>query len=414
MSAAVDAAPVVVTGPARAVVTIRPRVDSIDALRGTIMIIMALDHVRDMIHRAAMSSSPTDLATTTPILFLTRWVTHICAPVFMFTAGLGVYLWWQRGRTKGQLSRYLATRGLWLVFLELTVMRLAYNFDFAQSYPILLVVLWALGACMILMSVLVWLPVQILAVLSVATIALHNLLDGIQASSFGSAAPLWNVIHQSGGFPVKGALVIVAYPLVPWVAVMALGFSFGLFFRMEPSRRRAYFLRIGVAMTVAFLVIRGLNVYGDPAPWSTQRSATFTVLSFLNTTKYPPSLAFLLMTLGPALIMLGLFDRMSFKSSNPMIVFGRVPLFYFVIHFYLAHLAAVVLALVKYGASAWGFVFHPVPSMGGPVKLFPPDFGFDLWVAYAVWAAIVIGLYPACRWFAGVKARRKEWWVSYL
>jgi uncharacterized membrane protein len=167
-------------------------------------------------------------------------------------------------------------------------------------------------------------------------------------------------------------------------------------------------------MTVAFLIVRGINVYGDPAPWSTQRSGTFTVLSFLNTTKYPPSLAFLLMTLGPALILLSLFDRMSFKSSNPVIVFGRVPLFYFVIHFYAAHFASVVLALVKYGSAAWGFVFHPVPSMGGPVKLFPPDFGFDLWVAYAVWAAIVVGVYPACRWFAGVKARRRDWWLSYL
>jgi uncharacterized membrane protein len=396
------------------VATNRPRVDSIDALRGTIMIIMALDHVRDMIHRAAMSSSPTDLATTTPVLFLTRWVTHICAPVFMFTAGLGVYLWWQRGRTKGQLSRYLATRGLWLVFLEVTVMRLAYNFDFAQSYPILLLVLWALGGCMILMSLLVWLPVRLLAVLSVAAIALHNTLDGIQASSLGTAAPLWNVIHQPGAFPAGKALVFVAYPLVPWVAVMALGFSFGQFFQMEASRRRRYFLLIGIAMTVAFLVVRGINAYGDPAPWSTQRSATFTVLSFLNTTKYPPSLAFLLMTLGPALIVLGLFDRMSFKSSNPVIVFGRVPLFYFVIHFYLAHIASAVLALVKYGSSVRAFIFHPVPSMGGPVKLFPPDFGWDLWVAYAVWAAIVIGVYPACRWFAGVKARRKEWWLSYL
>ncbi len=378
------------------------------------MIIMALDHVRDMIHRGAMSSSPTDLATTTPILFLTRWVTHICAPVFMFTAGLGVYLWWQRGRTKTQLSTYLATRGLWLVFLEVTVMRLAYNFDFAQSYPILLIVLWALGGCMILMSMLVWLPVRVLAVLGVATIALHNLLDGIQASSFGSGAPLWNVIHQPGAFPVGKALVFVAYPLVPWVAVMALGFSFGPLFKMEAGRRRRYLLGIGAGMTIAFLVVRGINVYGDPAPWSTQRSATFTLLSFLNTTKYPPSLAFLLMTLGPALIMLGLFDRMAFKSSNPVIVFGRVPLFYFVTHFYLAHIASVVLAIAKYGSAAWGLVFHPVPSMGGPVKLFPPDFGFDLWVAYAVWAAIVIGLYPACRWFAGVKARRKDWWLSYL
>jgi uncharacterized membrane protein len=378
------------------------------------MIIMALDHVRDFIHRGAMLSSPTDLATTTPILFLTRWITHFCAPVFMFAAGLGVYLWWQRGKTKGQLSRYLATRGLWLVFLEVTVMRLAYNFDFAQSYPVLLLVFWALGGCMILMAALVWIPIRALAVLSVATIALHNLLDGIQPARFGSAAPLWNVIHQPGAFPLGGMLMIVGYPLVPWVAVMALGFSLGPLFQMERARRQRYLLSIGAAMTVAFFIVRGFNVYGDPAPWSAQHSATFTALSFLNTTKYPPSLAFLLMTLGPALLLLGLLDRRSFKASNPVIVFGRVPFFYFVTHFYLAHIAAAVLALVRYGSAAWSFIFHPVPSMGGPVKLYPPDFGYDLWVAYLVWATIVVGLYPACRWFAGVKARRKDWWLSYL
>ena len=378
------------------------------------MIIMALDHVRDFIHRAAMSSSPTDLATTTPALFFTRWITHFCAPVFMFTAGLGVYLWWQRGRTKAQLSKYLATRGLWLVFLEVTVMRLAYNFDFVQSYPFLMLVLWALGGCMILMAALVWLPARALAVLSIATIVLHNLLDGIQPSRFGSAAPLWNVIHQPGAFPLGKALIIVGYPLVPWVAIMALGFSFGPLFQMEAGRRRRYLLNIGVGMTVAFLVVRGLNVYGDPAPWSSQRSGIFTMLSFLNTTKYPPSLAFLLMTLGPALIALSLLDRLTFNASNPVIIFGRVPLFYFVTHFYCAHIAAALLALVRYGSAAQSFIFYPVPSMGGPVKLYPPDFGFDLWVAYAVWAAIVIGLYPACRWFAGVKRRRTEWWVSYV
>lgn len=379
------------------------------------MIIMALDHVRDFIHRNSMlSQSPTDLATTTPILFLTRWITHFCAPVFVFTAGLGAFFWWQRGRTKGQLSTFLLTRGAWLVFLELTVMRLAYNFDFAQSYPVLLIVLWALGACMIVLAALIWLPIPALAVLSVATIALHNLFDGVQASSFNGAAPLWNVIHQQGAFAWGGTLVVVAYPIVPWAAVMALGFYFGPLFQMEPAKRQRYFLRIGAGATIAFLVVRGLNVYGDPSPWTTQRSFTYTILSFLNTTKYPPSLAFLLMTLGPALVALALLDRRSFKPSNPVIVFGRVPLFFFVTHFYAAHVAAAVLALVRYGSAAWAFIFHPVPSMGGPLKLYPSGFGYDLWVVYVVWAVIVIGLYPACRWFASVKARRKDWWLSYL
>ena len=392
----------------------RQRIDSIDAVRGAIMIIMALDHVRDFIHRAAMTSSPTDLAVTTPFLFFTRWITHFCAPVFMFTAGLGAFFWWQRGKTKAQLSTFLLTRGLWLVFLEVTVMRLAYNFDFAQSYPVLMLVLWALGACMIGLAALVWLPVRAIAVLSVAAIALHNLLDGIDPAKFGSAAPLWNVLHQPGAFPIEKTLVIIGYPLIPWVAVMGLGFSFGPLFQMEPAKRQRYLVRIGVAMTVAFLVIRGLNVYGDPAPWSAQRSPVFTLLSFLNTTKYPPSLDFLLMTLGPALIVLAWADRRTFKPSNPLIVFGRVPLFYFVTHFYAAHVAAAVLALFRYGSSAWAFIFHPLPSMGAPPNLYPLGFGYDLWVAYLVWALIVIGLYPACRWYASVKATRRDWWLSYL
>ena len=390
------------------------RVGAIDAVRGAVMILMALDHVRDFIHRSAMSASPTDLATTTPALFLTRWVTHFCAPVFMFTAGLSAFLWWQRGKTKRQLSAFLLTRGLWLVVLELTAMRLAYDFDFSQRYPILLLVLWVLGACMIGMSALVWLPVRILAVLSVAAIVLHNSHDGINASQLGEAARLWNLIHQPGAFRVAGTVVIVGYPLVPWIAVMALGFSFGRVFLQEPSARQRYLVISGAVATLGFLVIRGLNIYGDPAPWSTQSSATLTVLSFLNTTKYPPSLVFLLMTLGPALLVLAWVDRLAPGSSNPFVVLGRVPLFYFVTHFYAAHAIAAFLAYLRYGPAALTFIFNPVPSMGGPRELFPSAFGYDLWVVYVVWALVVLGLYPACRWFAAVKAHRRNWWLSYL
>jgi uncharacterized membrane protein len=390
------------------------RVVAIDAARGAVMILMALDHVRDFFHRAAMSYSPTDLARTTPSLFLTRWVTHFCAPVFMFTAGIGAFLWWQHGRTRKQLSTFLSTRGLWLLLLELTVMRLAYNFDFSQRYPILLLVLWVLGACMIGMAVLVWLPVPVLAVLSVAVIGLHNCLDNVRASQFGSAAVVWNLLHEPGAFRLAGATVIVAYPLIPWVAVMALGFCLGRVFLMEPPARRRVFGTIGVTSILAFVIIRTLNDYGNPMPWSTQSSATYTVLSFLNTSKYPPSLAFLLMTLGPALLALACFDRPSLKSSNPLVVFGRVPLFYFVIHFYAAHLAAAFFAWLRYGHALFAFIFHPLPSMGGPRELFPEGFGYDLWVVYVVWVLIVALLYPACRWFATVKARRREWWLSYL
>jgi uncharacterized membrane protein len=390
------------------------RLDSIDALRGLVMVIMALDHVRDFIHRGAMSASPTDLATTTPVLFLTRWVTHLCAPTFMLTAGLGAFFWWQRGRSRGELSVFLLTRGLWLMVLEMTVMQVAYDFDLPQRYPLLLVVLWVLGLAMIGLALLVWLPIPVLGALSLATIALHNGLDGVDAGRFGAAAGLWHLLHQPGVVPVAGMTVLVAYPLVPWIAVMALGFCAGPIMLMEPARRRRRLVIIGLAATAGFVAIRALNRYGDPQPWSLQASPVYTVLSFLNTTKYPPSLDFLLMTLGPALLLLAWFDRPGKPPGRPLVVFGRVPLFYFVLHFYAAHAAVVVLAVLRYGRAALGFAFHPVPSMGGAAALFPPGFGYDLWVAYLVWAVIVVGLYPLCRWFAGLRARRRDWWLSYL
>lgn len=393
----------------------RNRLASVDALRGAVMIIMALDHVRDFIHRGAMSQSPTDLATTSTVLFLTRWVTHFCAPVFMLAAGLGACFYLRNGaRTKRQLSWFLVTRGAWLIALELTVMQFAYNFSLAQGHPIFLLVLWVLGACMIVLAGLIWLPISWLAVLSLATLVLHHLLDGTRASSFGSFAPVWTLLHQVGAFPFGGRVVIAPYPLIPWFAVMALGFALGPIFSKAPQERQRLLTRLGIGAVIAFLLLRGLNVYGDPARWVWQPSGEFTVLSFLNTTKYPPSLAFLLMTLGPSLIALSLLDRLSLSRSNPLLVFGRVPLFYFVLHFFAAHAAIVALAVITYGAPALGFMFQPVPSMGGPAKLFPPNFGFDLWVVYAVWAALVIALYPACSWFARLKERRLDWWLSYV
>jgi uncharacterized membrane protein len=398
------------------------RVASIDALRGAIMIVMALDHVRDFFHRAAMSSSPTDLARTTPVLFFTRWVTHVCAPGFMFTAGLGAFLWWQggdsarsgQGRTRKELSLFLASRGLWLMILEVTVMRVAYDFDLSLDHPFLLLVLWVLGGCMIVLAALVWLPERLLIVLSVAVIALHNTLDGVGAARFGAFAPLWNLLHLPGVVRVAGTVALVGYPLVPWVAVMSLGFCTGRIFLMDPPARQRRLIAIGSALTAAFLIVRAANGYGDPASWSVQPSAGFTALSFLNTTKYPPSLAFLLMTLGPLLIALAWFDRLRPATIHPLIVYGRVPLFYFVTHFYAAHAAAALFAYVRYGSPALQFMVGPIPSMGGSPKLFPPDFGYDLWVAYVMWAAIVLGLYPACRWFAQIKAAGHSWWLRYL
>jgi uncharacterized membrane protein len=389
------------------------RLFAIDALRGSVMIIMALDHVRDFFHIGAMSFSPTNLNLTTPFLFFTRWITHYCLPVFMFAAGMGAFFFLQR-HSRRQLSRFLWTRGLWFIVLELTVMQLAYNFNFSFRFRILLLILWIFGICMIAMAALVYLPIRWLAVLSVAGILLHNCLDGINAMRFGSSAWAWNLLHQPGVISVGGKLALVPYTFLPWIAVMAAGFCFAQVFLLEPAARRNIMLRAGLAMTVTFFALRALNNYGDPVPWSHQKSAVFTVLSFFNTTKYPGSLDFLLMTLGPALLVLAWLDRRTFKLANPVIVFGRVPMFYFILHFFLIHLLAVLAAWLRYGNATWGFIFNPLPSMGGPRDLFPANFGYGLWVTYAVWILTLVILYPLCRWFMQIKATRRSWWLSYL
>ncbi|MGZ4860920.1 MAG: hypothetical protein ACXV8M_15270, partial [Candidatus Angelobacter sp.] len=248
----------------------------------------------------------------------------------------------------------------------------------------------------------------------VAVMVLHNCLDGIRAAQFGSAAWVWNLLHQPGVLSVAGKMVLVSYTFVPWIAVMAAGFCFGQVFQLEPAARRQIMLRLGLALTIAFVVVRAVNLYGDPAPWAHQKSGVFTVLSFLNCTKYPGSLDFLRMTLGPALLVLAWFDRRTFKPANPLVVLGRVPMFYFILHFYLIHALTVLAAWLRYGSSVGRFMFNPLPSMGGPEKLFPPNFGYSLWTVYAVWLLVVVLLYPLCRWFANVKATRRDWWLSYL
>ena len=374
------------------------------------MIIMALDHTREFFHAGAMSFQPDDLSRTTAALFFTRWITHFCAPVFMFSAGLGAFFWLSRGRTIGQLSHFLWKRGLWLVVLELTALRFAMNFSLLTGI-VLLSILWALGWSMVVLGFLMRMPIRALAVLSLGVIALHNLADPVTASQFGAVAWAWNILHQPGVFRVGGSLVLAAYPLVPWIAVMAAGFCFGPVVTLDPRRRRRWMVQIGLGLTLAFLVLRGINIYGDPNRWSTQVPG-MTVLSFLRCTKYPPSLDFLLMTLGPALLLLALLDRFTFRRRNPLIVFGRVPLFYFLVHFFVIHVLTIPFALLRYGRA--DFLLNPLPSMGGPAKLYPSDFGYPLWVVYAVWAAVVVLLYPLCLWFARLKERRSDWRLSYL
>jgi uncharacterized membrane protein len=262
-------------------------------------------------------------------------------------------------------------------------------------------VLWIFGLCMILMSALIWLPSRILVALSVIVIALHNCLDRF-------SMPVWLFLHQPGVFQFADRTVLVSYPLLPWVAVMGAGFCFGHVLLLEPHRRRRFMLRAGVGLTIAFLIMRTLNVYGDPSP----RVAG--ILSFLNCTKYPASLDYLLMTLGPTLIAFSFLDRLSFNPRNPLVVFGRVPFLYFVLHLFVIHAALVLLCWVRYGNAVFGFIFHPVPSFGGPQNLFPPDFGYRLRAVYLVWIVVLALLYPLCLWFSEFKASHKQWWLRYL
>ncbi len=381
------------------------RVVSVDLLRGLVMIIMALDHTREFFHTGAMSFAPENLERTNLILFLTRWITHICAPTFMFTAGLGAWFWLQRpGRTRAELARYLVTRGLWLVVLEFTVFRFAIFFSLVKG-PVFLVTLWALGWSMVALAGLVWIPVRVLTVLSLGVILLHNLADRLNGLGW-----VWNLIHQPGLIPspVPGVLLIAGYPLIPWIFVMSAGFCFGaLVMTLDASARRQWMLRIGGVATAAFVLLRAINLYGDPRPWTTQFPGK-ELISFLNVTKNPPSLDFLLMTLGPALLLLALFEKApSLSPRHPLLVYGRTPLFYFVAHFLLVHLLTIPFAWIRYGTASF-LLSEPLPSVGGNAKLYPENFGYELWVVYLVWIGVVIAMYPLCVWYAGFLRKRRN------
>jgi uncharacterized membrane protein len=391
-----------------------PRIQSVDALRGAIMMLMAIDHIRDFVARSAQEFLPTDLTRTTPAIFFTRWITHFCAPVFLLTAGLGACLWMTRAHhSKGELSRLLVTRGIWLVLLEVTILRVIM---FSQvSYtasPVLLIILWAIGVSMMALAVLIYLPMRVLASISIGIIAFHNLLAGIRGESFGRAAWIWEILYQRGVVAIDGVNFRPAYPVLPWIGVMAGGYCLGAVFEWDAGQRRRFLVRLGLALTAAFVVVRFINRYGDPAEWSHQASPVFTLLSFLNVTKYPPSLDFLLMTLGPALVVMAWLERFQFRSTNPLIVFGRVPFFYYVAHMFLAHAIAIAMNYARYHSHS--FLWIAPPSMGSPSTLFPADYGFSLWAVYAVWIVVLALLYPACLWFARLKQRRHDWWLTYL
>jgi uncharacterized membrane protein len=382
------------------------RVDSVDVLRGLVMILMAIDHVRDFIG-AQVPPRGLDVAKVGVGLFLTRWITHFCAPVFVLLAGTGAFLQAARGKSRRELSRFLLTRGLWLVLLEVTVIRLGWTFDPAYHLTALQVI-WAIGWSMVALAGLVYLPARVVGGIGIVMIAGHNLLDGISAQSFGKLGFLWSVLHEPGPYqPAPGHYVFVAYPLIPWVGVMAAGYALGALIEGDPAARKAWLYRIGAALCVLFVIVRFLNGHGSPEPWSSEGGVVAAALSFLNCRKYPPSLTYLLMTLGPALLALGALEGREFPGKRVLLVFGRAPLFYYILHLYLIHAAAFPVLYMAHGAKAFGW--------SNTAFGLPPEAALGLPAVYGLTAAVVLALYPLCRWFAELKRRRRDLaWLSYL
>lgn len=390
---------------------VRNRINSVDLLRGIIMVIMALDHVRDFFHVTAMTKDPLDISTTTTALFFTRWITHYCAPVFTFLAGTSIYLAGLK-KTKKQLSVFLFTRGFWLVLVEVVLITFALSFNPAYNI-IFLQVIWAIGCSMMLMALIINLPFYLILNLGLIIFFGHNLFDVILRPASGSN----NIFLQffvtgSGNFyPLSSGLTIVfLYKVVPFTGIMILGYCTGTLFKAEVTstfRQKALVLA-GVAAILLFVIVRFINGYGDPVKWSMQSNGFKSFLSFMNTSKYPPSLLFCCMTIGPALILLAVMEKANSKLATFFITYGRVPFFYYILHFYLIHLLCLVVFYLT------GHTNNQIADATSPFFFRPAQFGFSLPVVYAIWIFIVLLMYPLCKWYGNYKLTHRQWWLSYL
>jgi uncharacterized membrane protein len=387
------------------------RIESIDLLRGIVMIIMAVDHVRDYFHNSAFIYNPEDLNHTNVILFFTRWITHFCAPVFVFLAGVSSHLYGAQ-KTKKVLSLFLFTRGLWLVFTELFILSLFRTFN-PSFHFFNLQVIWVIGVSMIFLSAMINMKRPILLLTGILLIAGHNLLDNVHVPGNNIAAFLWALLHETGYFKFGNITFHVHYPAIPWIGIMAVGYCFGgLFVRgFDAGKRRTILLSVGSTTTALFLIMRYINVYGDPSHWSSQRNIAFTILSFLNVTKYPPSLLYSLMTLGPAMVFLALAEKPLNAFGKRITVFGRVPMFYYMIHILLIHLSALVAAVIS-GYNWSDMVLTTMINRSRALK----GYGFNLLTVYIVWVSLIFILYPMCKWFDQYKRTHRpgHWWLSYV
>jgi uncharacterized membrane protein len=379
------------------------RLPSIDRLRGFVIVLMALDHTRDFFDADALRFDPTDLDHTYPALFMTRFVTHFCAPIFMFLAGASAYLHGLALGDRAVLSRFLWTRGLWLILLDIVVISPVWNVGFGSFE---LATLWAIGVAMIALAALIFLPTRAVLLVGAAILALHNLLDGVHAPLFGDLAPLWRMLHEPGPLPfgLNGKIV---YPVLPWIGVMALGYGLAPMFLEPAERRDRRLLALGAAFLALFALLRWSNLYGDARLWSAHAETVTTALSLLNVTKYPPSLLYALVTLGVGLVLLPLMERLEGAAGRILETYGRVPMFVYVLHLYVILAAAAATELAK------GVSLDELKGLGGG----PPPAGYGVGLAgvYVAWLLIMAALYPACRWYGGFKRRRRDLWIlGYL
>ena len=375
------------------------------------MLIMALDHVRMYFGYGTWYTSPTDLATTTPPLFFTRWITHFCAPVFVFLAGTSTFLRGTQNASVSQTAAFLFTRGIWLVFIEVVVVNFGWTFDATYSFLILQVI-WAIGISMVVLAVLVFLPLPVILATALALVFGHNVLDPIRVQGTGAIDYAWYILHQPQLVTATGRMVSIFYPVLPWAGLMALGYVFGSMSTADSPRtqRTLWLLATGIGATILFIVLRQFNIYGEPFDRLALDSNIFTLISFLNTTKYPPSLQFLLMTMGPALIFLALIEYARPGATNPLVIFGKVPFFFYIVHIYLIH-ALAILALLFTGWDWREYILSAEQFRSGRLV----NFGFGLETVYAIWGVVVVMLYPLCRWYQKVRENNPErWWLSYL
>jgi uncharacterized membrane protein len=401
---------VTLTNASPATPVISKRIHSIDLLRGAVMLIMALDHVRDYFHNAAFLYDPTDFSQTSTTLFFTRWITHFCAPVFTFLAGASAYLNGAK-KSKKELSMFLFTRGLWLVVAEVLIITLGWTFN--PVYPVLILqVIWAIGFSMMVLSVMIFLPEILILMTGLVLIFGHNLLDRFHATGSSGGDFVFSALHEQYFFAAQPFSVMLGYPVIPWIGIMLTGYVFGKMYLplFDAAKRKKLLIWLGVAAIALFIILRYINVYGDRSHWSEQKSPVFTVLSFLNTTKYPPSLLYILMTLGPAMLFLAFAEKPLNWLTEKLVVFGRVPMFYYIVHIYLIHLLAVAAAVIS-GYKWSDMVLTGWVSMNAQLK----GFGYDLWVVYFIWILLIIALYPLCKWYDNYKrAHRSKWWLSYI